>query len=61
MAVAEEIICELAVVPELHVDRELSKVCCPFTTFKVDKQKRKEKKKEKRFTDKDIVQLSCMR
>ena len=35
--VAAEIICEPNCVDEVHVDIELSKVCCPFTTFKVNK------------------------
>jgi hypothetical protein len=37
LEVAEDIICEPNCVPELHVPIELSKVCCPYTTFKVNK------------------------
>jgi hypothetical protein len=34
---AEEIIGKLSVVDESHVPIELSNVCCPCTTFKVNK------------------------
>jgi hypothetical protein len=37
LAVAEDIICEPNIVPELHVSIELSKVCCPYTTSNVNK------------------------
>ena len=37
LEVAEDIICEPDCVPELHVPIELSKVCCPYTTFNVNK------------------------
>ena len=37
LEVAEAIICEPNIVPELHVPIELSKVCCPYTTLNVNK------------------------